>query len=265
MAAAGFVLLAVVLGAIVAAPWLRPVDPTAVDTAHRLAPFTLDHPLGTDMLGRDMAARILQGGRTSVMTTIAATAAITLLGLALGVAAGYLGGIVDNLIMRVVELIQALPMMIVVLVAARFLGTGIGNLVLIFAIVGWPAYARVVRVATLSLRERDFVMAARAAGSSRARIVRRHILPNLVAPVTVLSTLDLGRILLGLSALGFLGFGVQPPQPEWGRMLADARSYFYLAPHLLIIPGVAISLVVLAVNLCGDGLRDALDVKVGRR
>lgn len=193
---------------------------------------------------------------------IAATAGISLLGLAVGVISGMIGGFVDAALMRVVDIIQAVPLLMVALVAIGVVGPGAINLVLVFIFVGWPAYARVVRGSTLSLRERVFVDAARAQGATRRRIIVRHIVPNLLGPVTVLTTLDLGRILLGLSALSFLGFGVQPPEPEWGRMLADSRSYFFLAPHLLIYPGLAISALVLAVNLCGDGLRDALDVKL---
>jgi peptide/nickel transport system permease protein len=259
---AGAAMFVLMVGLILAAPWLGLADPVDADAPNRLASPSGDHPLGTDMLGRDEASRLLHGGRASVMMAITATAGISLLGIVVGVTSGMLGGLVDALLMRVVDVIQAVPTLMVALVAIGVLGPGADKLVIVFVFVGWPAYARVVRGSTLSLRERVFVDAARALGASKPRIIVCHIIPNLVGPITVLTTLDLGRILLGISALSFLGFGVQPPEPEWGRMLADARTYFFLAPHLLIYPGAAISLLVLAVNLCGDGLRDALDVKM---
>ena len=261
----GAVLLVALTLAVVAAPWLAPDDPLRVDAPNRLASPSLDHPFGTDMLGRDMASRLLFGGRSSLLMALAATAGLSVVGLVVGVVTGMLGGVVDALVMRVVDVVQALPMLIIAMVAIGLWGRGADKLVAVFVAVGWPGYARVVRGATLALRERPYVDAARSLGASRLRVMWRHIVPNLVGPVTVLSTLDLGRILLGLTALSFLGFGVQPPDPEWGRMLADARSYFYRAPQLMVYPGMAISVLVLAVNLCGDGLRDALDVKIGPR
>ena len=264
MAVAGLVALVLVVGVLVAAPWVAPADPLEIDPPNSLASPSPGHPLGTDMLGRDEASRLLHGGRSTVLMALAATAGITLLGLVLGVTSGMLGGIVDAVVMRVVEVVQAVPLLLVALVAIGVLGAGGAKLVAVFIVLGWPGYARVVRGSTLSLRERLYVDAARALGASRLRIMARHVVPNLLGPLMVLTTLDLGRILLGLSALSFLGFGLQPPAPEWGRMIADARNYFYLAPELLMYPGIAISLVVLAVNLCGDGLRDALDVKLSR-
>lgn len=261
---AGAILLTVLLGVLLAVPWLPLADPTLVDAPNRLAGPSLQHLAGTDMLGRDMASRLLHGGRTSVATALVVTTGITLLGLLFGVTAGMLGGVVDTLVMRAVDVLSALPTLLVAMVVLGLLGSGIDKLVLTVTLLGWPGYARVMRGATLVLREQDYVGAARAVGASRLRIMCRHIVPNLLAPVTVLSTLDVGRILLALTALSFLGFGVQPPDPEWGAMMADARNYFYSAPRLLIYPGAAISLLVLAVNLCGDGLRDALDARVSQ-
>lgn len=265
VALAGGALLALLVAAVIAGPWLWTVDPTLVDTPNRLASPSRAHPLGTDMLGRDMLARILSGGRTSVAMAAAASVGISLLGLVVGVVTGMLGGWVDNLVMRAVEVVQSVPMLIVAMVAAGLLDRGPVALVLVFVAVGWPGYARVIRGVTLALRERRYVEASTALGASRLRVMVRHLVPNVAAPATVLSTLDMGRMLLGLTALSFLGFGVQPPHPEWGRMMADARPYFYPAPRMLVIPGMAISLLVLAVNLVGDGLRDALDTKVGIR
>lgn len=258
----GALLLVVMLAALMAAPWLAPADPTVVDPPNALAGPSLQHPAGTDMLGRDMASRLLYGGRISVATALVATLGITVLGLALGVTSGMVGGLVDTLVMRLVDVVSALPTLLVAMAVLGVLGPGTDKLVLTVVLLGWPGYARVIRGATLVLREEQFVGAATAVGASRRRVMARHIVPNLMAPITVLSTLDVGRIVLGLTALSFLGFGVQPPSPEWGAMMSDARSYFYGAPRLLVYPGVAISLLVLALNLCGDGLRDALDARV---
>lgn len=265
VAVVGGLILLVLLLTLLAAPWLVRVDPTLVDAPNRLAGPSQEHPLGTDMLGRDMASRLLYGGRTSAIMALAASLGITAIGLSLGIMAGLLGGIVDSLVMRLVDILQALPLLIVAMVAIGLLGRGPSKLVAVFVLVGWPSYARVVRAATLSLRERGFVEASLALGASKFRMMIRHLLPNLAAPATVLSTLELGRILLGLTALSFLGFGVQPPYPEWGRMMADARPYFYTAPRMLVIPGLAISVLVLAVNLFGDGVRDAFDGKMRTR
>ena len=261
----GLALLALILAAVLAAPWLSPFDPITDDQRLGLSGPSLEHPLGTDPLGRDVLSRLLHGGRASIATALAAAAGISLLGVVLGVCSGMLGRRADSLIMRVVEVLQALPLLIVAMVAVGLLGGGADKLVLTVVLLGWPAYARVVRAATLSVRERGFVDAARAQGASRSRIMARHIVPNLLGPVSALSTVDLGRIVLVLSALSFLGFGVRPPNPEWGAMLADARPSFFLAPRLLLCPGAAISLLVFAVHLFGDGFRDAIDGKVGSR
>lgn len=250
--------IAVVLAAV---PWLGLDDPLAVDVPHRLAPFSWAHPLGTDSLGRDMLSRTLNGGRTSVALTVAVTLLISVLGLALGVVAGMRGGIFDSAVMRLIEIVQAVPLVIVGIVAVKLLGGGPVELVLVLAMLGWTGQARVVRAATLSLRERAFVESSRALGCSRWRLAFRHIVPNLLTPVVIIATLEVGRILLVLSTLSFLGFGARPPQPEWGSMLADARNFFFVAPRLLVIPGVAIFIVALGANLFGEGLRDAFEAR----
>ena len=260
-AVAGAIALAVVAIALGAARWLAPADPLTVDVPHRLARFGWAHPLGTDGLGRDMLSRILYGGRVSVALTIAVTLIATVLGVALGVLAGMRGGFVDSVIMRAVEIVQAVPLVIIAMVTIKVLGGGPEKLVLILAALGWTGQARVVRAATLSLREREFIKSCQVIGSSRLRIASRHVVPNILSPVVVIATLEVGRILLALSTLSILGFGARPPKPEWGSMLADARTYFFLAPRLLIIPGVAIFIVALAANLFGEGLRDAFQVR----
>jgi ABC-type dipeptide/oligopeptide/nickel transport system permease subunit len=258
-AVVGALLLLVILVALVAARSITPFDPTVVNPADRLAHASHLHPLGTDLLGRDMLSRVLHGGRTSVSSAVIATLGITVVGLVLGVTAGMLGGFVDSLLMRVVDVLQALPLLIIAMVTIAFLGKGTDKLILTVIILGWPVHARVIRAATLSIRERGFIEAARAQGATKPRIMLRHVVPSLFSPIVALSTIELGRIVLVLSALSFLGFGVQPPQPEWGALLADYRTSFFLAPRLLMYPGLAISMLVFAVNLVGDGVRDALD------
>ncbi len=260
-AVVGAVALAAVGLVLAATPWLGLRDPLETNVPERLAPFSWAHPLGTDTIGRDMLSRVLYGGRSSVALTLAVTLMVTVLGLIMGIVAGMRGGIVDSAVMRVIEVIQTLPFVIVAMVAVKFLGGGPQKLVFVLAALGWTGQARVVRAATLSLRERDFVRASRALGCSRLRLAARHIVPNLLSPVVVLATLDVGRTLLALSTLSFLGFGARPPHPEWGSMLADARASFYSTPRLLIIPGMAIVIVALAANLFGEGLRDAFEAR----
>jgi peptide/nickel transport system permease protein len=190
---------------------------------------------------------------------VTATVGIAVIGVLLGLLAAMYGRLVDTLTMRVADVFLALPTLILALVVVGLLGQGLRNLIITIVFVQWPSYARIVRGMALKIRERDFVEAARAVGASRPRIVLRHVLPNLVGPIVVLSTLDMGRVLLAVSGLSFLGFGVSPPTPEWGAMLADAKTFLDRAPQLLVWPGLAITLMVLAFNLAGDGLRDLLD------
>lgn len=246
------------LGALLA-PLLTDDDPTRTDFTHRFLAPSVDHPLGTDNLGRDVFARILYGGRLSLGMAVTASVGIALLGLLLGLVAGLYGRAADAVIMRVVDVLLALPTLILALVLVGLLGQGLRSLTITIIAVQWPRYARLVRGMTLKLREQDFVLAARALGASRARIMLRHIAPNLIGPVVVFSTIDMGSTLLAVSGLSFLGFGVGPPTPEWGAMLSEARQYLDRAPELLVYPGVAISVVVLGFNLAGDGLRDMLD------
>ena len=255
----GMVIVAVfVLGAVFA-PWLASHDPNQTDFLHRFGPVSRGHPLGTDHLGRDELARILYGGRLSLGMAVSATAGISLVGVTLGLLATVYGRLPETIIMRLVDMLLSVPTLIQALVVVGLLGQGLRNLIITVILVQWPRYARLVRGMALKVRERDFVEAARAAGASRRRIVLRHMLPNLIGPVVVFSTVDMGATLLVVSSLSFLGFGVAPPTPEWGSMLSEARFQIERAPQLLLYPGIAITLVVLAFNLAGDGLRDLLD------
>lgn len=256
--------LVVYLLAALAAPLLAPGDPNAADVAARFSAPSLEHPLGTDQLGRDVAARLLHGARVSLTLAGATTAGTVAVGLTLGLLAATRSRLAGVVVMRVVDIVQALPGLLLALALVGVLGPSLRNLVLAIIAVWWAGYARMVRSVALSVRERDFVEAARALGASEWRILRRHVLPNVLGPTIVLTTLDLGRTLLAVSGLSFLGLGARPPSPEWGAMLSEARSYLDRAPQLLIYPGVAITLFVLASNLLGDGLRDQLDPRSSR-
>jgi peptide/nickel transport system permease protein len=258
----GAITLAIIIGAVFAAPWLAAYDPYAPDTHQLHVHFSWQHPLGTDGIGRDLLSRMLYGGRTSILLTLSVTAIITVVGVLIGLLAGLRGGAVDRLVIQVVDIVQALPLVIVSMVTIALLGVGSLKLVFVISVLAWTRYTRVVRAATLSLREREFVQACRVLGGSRLRVALRHVLPNVIRPVVVLSTLDIGRVLLVISTLSFLGFGARPPTPEWGLMINDAKPYFFVASRLLIIPGIAIFLVALGANLFGEGLRDAFDTAV---
>ncbi len=251
-----FVLLAIL------APLLVPFNPTQGDLKDRLKSPSVTHWLGTDELGRDILSRILFGARISLEIQIVAVLLSLVIGVALGSVGGYLGGLVDNLIMRAMDVLLAFPSIFLALAIIAALGTGLFNLMLAAGIASVPQFARIVRASILSLREKEFVEAAMALGSGSNRIMFRHLLPNCLAPIIVQSTLRMATVLLTASGLSFLGLGVQPPTPEWGAMLSNARSYLIVAPHVATIPGVAIMIVVVGFNLFGDGLRDTLDPRL---
>ncbi len=261
----GAVLVGLAVAGAVAAAAIAPAPPDLIDVTNRFAGPSAAHPLGTDNLGRDSLSRLLFGARLSLSSALVTTAAITLIGIAVGLASGYYGGAVDAVLMRVVDVLLALPRLVLALAITGVLGPSLVNLMLAIAAVGWADYSRLVRGVVLSLRERPFVESARAVGASHGRIMLRHIAPNLLGQVIVLSTLDLGAILLTLSGLSFLGLGVRPPAPEWGSMLAEGKNFLDRAPQLMLYPGMAISLSVLGFNLLGDGLRDLLDPRLRDR
>lgn len=259
LALAGAALVLVFVAIALGAPLLAPHDPVAAEAVRRLEGPSLAHPLGTDHLGRDVLSRLLYGSRWSLGTGLLAMTLVVALGVSIGTVAGYYGGLVDELLMRVVDVLLAFPALILALALVGTLGPGMSSIVLALVCVWWAGYARIVRGLILSLRERHFVEAARATGLSDARIMFRHLLPNVLPPVLVLATLEIGEVILVLAALNFLGLGVQPPAPEWGAMINDGRPYLLTAPQLMLYPGAAISLLVIGFNLIGDGLRDALD------
>jgi peptide/nickel transport system permease protein len=258
-ALAGLVIVTLVTVVAVAAPLLAPHDPTTQDVIHRLQSPSFDHLLGTDNLGRDELSRIVYGARVSVLTTFVVGVAILLIGIAVGVVSGLVGGWLDGLLMRVIDVLLAFPSLLLALAVAGTLGPGLVQLAIAITVVWWVDYARLVRGLVLGVKQQPFVEAARALGLGPVRIAVRHVLPNIVAPVIVLATVQTARLLLTLAALSFLGLGVTPPTAEWGAMLNDGKDFLATAPQLMVWPGLAITITALGLNLLGDGLRDILD------
>jgi peptide/nickel transport system permease protein len=258
-AVGALIVLLFVLTALLA-PWLTVYDPTSTNPRASLARPTADHLLGADFMGRDMWSRIAYGARISLAVGVGATFLGCLIGVAIGLTSGYFGGWYDLLIQRLIDIMQALPLLVMALVMAASLGPSLQNTILAIAIPSVPNVARVIRSNTLSLREMPYVEAARAVGMSELTIAIRHVLPNTLAPLIVLATAQLGAAILTEAALSFLGLGIPEPHPSWGRMLSEsAAEYVRTAPWLVIFPGLAISLAVFGTNLLGDALRDLLD------
>ncbi len=255
----GLVIVAAMALIAIAAPVLAPDDPTRIDAVRRLAPPSTDALLGTDNLGRDILSRLIWGARLSLGTAALAAVLILTIGIGLGMVAGYYGGFLDDLLMRIVDVLLAFPALILALAIAGVLGPSITSVMVGIVAVAWADYARVMRGQVLAARERQYVEAARATGVRDLRILARHLLPNVLPPILVLASLEMGGLILAISGLSFLGLGAQPPTPEWGAMLNDGRAFIGAAPQLMIYPGLAISIVVVGFNLLGDGLRDAFD------
>jgi peptide/nickel transport system permease protein len=263
--ALGAVLLLLVALAVIAGPWLAPYDPQQFHARMRLQGPTPEFWLGTDQFGRDLFSRALHGARATVLFGLTATLLGTAAGGLIGVAAGTIGGAIDNLIMRAMDGLVAVPDLLFALLIVTVLGGGGQNAMLAIAVAFTPGMARIARSAVLSVRERDFVLAARARGEGMGFIVLREILPNTVAPVIVEATIRVGFAIMLGATLGFLGLGAQPPSPEWGLMIAEARQFMFRNPWMVAVPGIAIALAALGFNLAGDALRDALDPRARRR
>ena len=260
---AALVLVAAVLAALLA-PWLPLADPDVVDTPNRLRPpLAAGHALGTDEFGRDLLARLVWGARVSLTAGVASAAAAMLVGVTLGVLGGFYTGWIETVVMRLTDILMAFPYVLLAIAIVAGLGPGLRNAMV--AIVGFPIYTRLVRSVVLSLREREFVEAARALGASDAVILRRHVLPHLLSPVIVAFSLDVGAKILATAGLSFLGLGTQPPTADWGSMLATGRTFVILSPHVVLLPGLAIFVIVLALNLVGDAVRDVLDPRAPTR
>ena len=253
------VLAGVVLAACLA-PYLPLADPDAVDTVQRLKPpFTPGHLLGTDEFGRDLLSRLVWGARVSLLAGAATAATAMLIGVLLGVLSGYYSGWPETVIMRLTDILMAFPYILLAIAIVAGLGPGLRNAMIAIAIVGFPIYTRLVRGIVLSVRGREFVEAARALGSTDRLILVRHVVPQLLSPVIVAFSLDVGAKILATAGLSFLGLGTQPPTADWGSMLATGRQFVILSPHVVLLPGLAIFVIVLALNLVGDAIRDFLD------
>jgi peptide/nickel transport system permease protein len=244
--------------------WTRR-DPTRQQLSQALRPISVQYPLGTDHLGRDMLARLLYGGRLSLLIGGLAVGIGLMVGVPLGALSGFQGGVTDLLIQRLADVLLSFPGFLLALSLVSMLGVGLQNVIIAVGISAIPAFIRLVRGSVLSIREHVFVEAARALGQRPGIILVRHVLPNAMAPIIVQATLNLGSAILVAAGLGFLGLGVQPPTAEWGTMLGEGRQYIFRAPLLTLFPGLAIFLAVLGFNLLGDGLRDALDPRLPQR
>jgi len=255
----GFGIVAGVILVAALAPLLPLHDPTHLDLQNRLLSPSFEFPLGTDHLGRDELSRLIFGARTTLLMSAASLAIIMTLASTVGSLSGYYGGWLDTVLMMVVDLMLAFPSLILGVAVAGILGPSLINVMIAVSVVWWASHARVIRGMVLSARNKEYVEGARAIGASDGRIVVYHISRNIVGPLVVLVTLDMGWIILGIAGLSFLGLGAQPPTPEWGAMLNDSRSYMQTSPILLLAPGSAIFLLVLGFNLMGDGIRDILD------
>ena len=257
----GVVVVGLFLAMAVLGPALAPHDPLAIST-DRLQGPSFRHLLGTDGLGRDLLSRLLHGARLSLGATVLASVLVTLIGVAVGTVSGFAGGLVDKLCMRLVDLVLTIPALILALAVTGMFEPSLTAVMLGLVTIVWAGYARIVRGLVLAVKERSFVEAARSAGAGWGRVVVRHVLPNMISPVVVLATIEIGQLLLAISTLTFLGLGAPPPTPEWGAMLNEGRTYFLSDPLVALVPGVTISLAVLGFNLVGDGVRDALDPRL---
>jgi len=241
---------------------IAPYDPNAQDLSRRLEPPSWEHPFGRDEFGRDILSRIIHGSRISLTVGAVVISISLLIGTALGALSGYVGGWVDMVIMRIADIFLAFPGLLLAIGLTAVLGQSIINVMAALALVNWPGYARVIRSQVLYIKGLDYVEAARVMGASNARILVSHVLPNSFAPIIVLATIGMGWAILAEAGLSFLGLGVQPPTPSWGSIIATGRDYIFRAPHITTIPGIVLALSILAFNLFGDGLRDALDPRL---
>ena len=257
--AAGLIVLAALLVAAAGAPILSPYAPTAQALREGLQGPSAAHLFGQDRLGRDVLSRVLYGARVSIMVGAVVVGITATVGLLVGSIAGALGGIVDDAVMRLTDILQAFPGIVLIIAFAAVLGPSLLNVILALSLIGWVGYARLVRGQILVVREMDFVHAAVALGAGRLRVIARHLVPNILAPLIVEASFGMAGAIVGEASLSFLGLGTQPPTPSWGTMLNEARHYLLVAPHLVIFPGLAIMIVVLGLNFLGDGLRDLLD------
>ena len=258
---AGAAILLLLAAAALFAPALAPYNPFSQNLDQDLIPRSSEHWLGTDKLGRDILSRIIYGGRISLLVGITTVALSLAIGVVIGSLSGYFGGWIDQMLMRLVDILMAFPGILLAIAFTAVLGPGLDHVILALCLIGWTGYARLVRGEILSLRERDFIQAARSLGCRPKRIILRHLLPNLLPPILIQSTFGLAAAIVAEGSLSFLGLGVEPPTPSWGAMLNDGRQFLLVAPHLTTYPGLALMITVLAVNLVGDALQERLQTR----
>ena len=259
LALVGLIILIPMFFCAIFAPFISPHNPVEPDLKNVLASPTLSHPFGTDTLGRDVFARVIYGSRISLLVGFVSVGIAVLIGLAIGALSGYYGGIIDELIMRFVDLMMCFPTFFLILAVIALLEPSIWNIMIVIGLTGWMSIARLIRAEILSIKNKEFVLAAKALGLSESRIIFRHVLPNAMSPIYVVATLGVGGAILTESALSFLGIGVQPPTPSWGNILTQAKDNIEVAWWLSLYPGLAIFLTVMGYNLLGEGLRDIFD------
>jgi len=261
LVAIGSAILAVLLGVALLAPHIAPHNPSRQNLEQDLMGPSREHPLGTDKLGRDILSRTVYGARVSLLVGTSTVAVSLLIGVVVGSVSGYFGGWLDQLIMRLVDILMAFPGILLAIAFTAALGPGLDHVVVALCLIGWTGYARLVRAEILAMRAREFIQAAQALGGRPGRIIFRHMLPNLLAPLLIQATFGMAAAIIAEGSLSFLGLGAQPPTPSWGSMLNEGRQFLLVAPHLTTFPGLAIMLTVLGLNLVGDGLRDRLEKK----
>ena len=262
LAMVGLVIIVVMIILALLAPYIRPYPYEAADFKNRYATPSAEHWFGTDELGRDIFSRLLYGSRYSLRIGLISVAISAIGGIFFGALAGYFGGAVDNIIMRLLDVLQAMPGIVLAIAISAALGPGLTNSVIALSISSIPGYARMTRASILNVRKMEYLEAATSINCSNARIIWKHVLPNALSPLIVQATMGIAGAIMGAAMLSFIGLGVQPPTPEWGAMLSAGRNYLRDYPHLCIFPGIMIMMAVLSLNMLGDGLRDALDPKL---
>lgn len=243
------------------APWIAPHDPYANDILAKFAPYSLDHPLGTDHLGRDILSRLIYGIRPTLFLSLLTMIATISLGAFMGLISGYFRGFIDEVIMRLVDMMLSFPSQIMIFAVIALLGVDVQNIIIANVVIKWAWYARLIRTKVMQYRDRNFILYSRCIGSNESYILGRHLLPSIASEIAVLASLDVGWTIINISTLSFLGLGIQAPLPEWGAMLNEAKNVLTVNPVQMIAPGVAIVVLVSAFNLLGDAIRDALDPK----
>jgi len=258
----GFWMVVFCVAVALLAPWVAPYDPIEQNMQIMLEGPSLSHPFGTDEFGRDILSRIIHGTQISLMTGIVGVLIAVILGVALGTISGYFGGLADTLIMRIMDIFMAFPSFLLALAIVSVLGPGMINVMIAIGIFSVPTFARLSRSSVISIKDKEYIEAVKAMGGSNLHIIIKHVIPNSIAPIIVLSSMRIATAIITAAGLSFLGMGAQPPTPEWGAMLSTGREYLRVAPHVSTMPGLAIMFLVLGFNMLGDGLRDALDPKM---